>query len=218
MGSVKSELTGARYGRLLVLGISEKRKKYTKWNCQCDCGKVKAVIDYNLKNGHTKSCGCLRREVAKYSNTTHGLSKTRFYQCWRDMIDRTSRQENSAYENYGGRGISVCEKWETFEGFKEDMYESYLAYSALNGEQNTTIDRLDTNGDYHLDNCRWATPKIQSLNKRSNKKYVVDGELLTAKEISEKYCISYSAVTHRINRGWSSEELKLPIGGARSES
>ncbi|OMC99153.1 hypothetical protein MKX34_26575 [Paenibacillus sp. FSL R5-0636] len=216
MGSLKSDLTGRKYGRLLVIGISEKRSKSTKWICKCDCGKEKAVIDYNLKSGHTKSCGCLRRETAKLSNTTHGLSKTRFYQCWRDMIDRTTREENSAYENYGGRGISVCEKWKIFEGFMNDMHESYLAYAEANGEQNTTIDRIDPNGNYYFDNCRWATPKVQSLNRRNNKKYMVDGELLTAKEISEKYCISYSAVIHRINRGWSSEELKLPTGGARS--
>jgi len=212
------EMIGRRFGRLVVKGIHEKKKKYTKFRCLCDCGQEKVVIGYNLRNDHTKSCGCLRKEVATTTNTTHGLSKSRFYQCWRDMNDRTSRLDNESYENYGGRGISVCDEWKQFEGFMKDMHESYLEHSREHGELDTTLDRIDTNGDYSLANCRWATNKVQSSNRRSNKKQMVDGVIMTAKEISEKYGISYSAIIHRINRGWIGNDLKLPIGGVRDKT
>lgn len=207
------DLLNKRFGRLIVLEKSPLKGKNTKWLCKCDCGNRKLVTTGNLSTGHTQSCGCLRKEVATESNTTHGLSKSRFYQCWRDMLDRTHRKQNRAFGNYGGRGITVCNKWNSFQGFKEDMYESYLVHSEIHGEKNTTLDRIDYNGNYHFDNCRWATPKVQSTNKRSNKRFIIDGELLTAKEISEKFSLPYSTIIKRINRGWSGKQLILPHRG-----
>lgn len=205
-----NELIGRKFGSLTVIEESERVGKNKRALCLCDCGKHSTVIIYNLKNGHTRSCGCLRVRVATESNTSHGLSKTRFYQCWRDMIDRTTREKNSSYESYGGRGIKVCEQWEMFESFASDMYENYLEHSETNGELNTTLDRINNDKGYNKDNCRWATVKIQSSNKRSNKRFLVKGQLLTVKEISDKFDLEYAAVRKRVSLGWNSDDLISP--------
>ena len=141
------------------------------------------------------------------------MTKTRFYQCWRDMIDRTSRKKNHAYNRYGNRGIKVCERWQSFENFMEDIYESYIRHSKKHGEQNTTLDRLDNNGDYNLDNCRWATHKQQAYNRSNCLTFTIDGKELTVKKIAEKYNLNPSAVRHRIERNWSEEKMKQPLRG-----
>lgn len=214
MGEYK-RLDNQKFGMLTVIKRSDDKillcgKKQIQWECVCDCGKTTFVSSGNLSNNHTKSCGCLLIKSATELNTSHGLSKTRFYQTWRDVLERTGNPHNQAYERYGGRGIKVCDKWSTFEGFLEDMYESYLEHSESHGEKQTTIDRINNDGNYEKNNCKWSTYKEQALNRCSNKKYLVNGEMLTVTGISEKYNLTYSTVIHRISRKWPLDKITQP--------
>ena len=216
MGSFK-DLTGQRFGRLVALSCERRPsgkdgRSRIHWLCECDCGNGTEVDSGNLNfANHTRSCGCLTKETAIKSNTSHGLSGTRFYQTWRDMIDRTTRKKNVAYERYGGKGITVCGRWMIFENFMNDMYESYLQHCSASGEKRTSIDRIKNEHGYSKENCKWSTPHEQSMNRCSNKPYLINGETLTAYEISIKYNLTYSCVMHRINRKWSPERIISPM-------
>jgi hypothetical protein len=135
------------------------------WLCKCLCGTEKLVLGTNLVNKISKSCGCLFR-------TNHGLSKTRFYMIYYDMLKRCYNKNHVHYKDYGGRGIKVCGRWlgkEGFIHFMVDMYESYLEHSKEFGEKNTSLDRfLDVNGNYDSSNCRWATDSQQARGKRTS--------------------------------------------------
>lgn len=215
MGRVR-DLTGQRFGRLVALSCQRRNgprggRVKVFWICKCDCGNETRVESSNLNNGHIKSCGCLHSEVATKTNTTHGLSKTRFYQTWRDMIVRTTSKKCIAFDRYGGNGIAADERWRIFENFMEDMYESYLEHARAHGEKRTTIERVDNKKGYSPGNCKWATPSEQGLNRKSNTRYLVNGELITKKEIADKYGLSYSAINNRIRRNWPTERLLEPM-------
>ena len=142
-------------------------ERYTMWSCRCDCGKKVKVKAFHLKSGHTKSCGCLRKEIAKIGKhkITHNMSKTPEYKAWNNMKNRCNNPNNKDYKDYGGRGIKVCDHWlESFENFYSDMGDKpfpKILYS---------IDRVDNNGDYTPENCKRTTQKQQANNRRNNKK------------------------------------------------
>ena len=207
------DLTGQKFGRLLVL----ERKGYSKnkhilWLCKCDCGNFTIVrVDY-LNNGKSKSCGCYhseicRKNIVKVSNPPiHNLSNTRLYKIWSSMKDRCYNSNNVNYKNYGGRGIKVCSEW------KKDFMNFYN-WSIKNGyKSNLTIDRIDVNGNYEPDNCRWATIKEQVYNKRNTIRIKYNNKSYNLYELSKIYNISTMNLYYRLKRGWSIDRiLNTPV-------
>lgn len=187
------DLTGQRFGRLTVEPVWEIRKGHAYWLCRCDCGGVKIVRGSHLKQGNVSSCGCKDR-------TTHGETRTRLYHIWNGMRNRCSNKNYPGYPNYGGRGISVCEEWQEYIPFRD--------WAITNGYQDgLSIDRIDNNGGYSPDNCRWATPREQANNTRKVRLITYNGETHSVCEWSRILNIKQSTLNMRINKyRWSAEE------------
>lgn len=160
------DLTGKKFGRLTVVKRADNDKNGSpRWQCKCDCGKFVSVYGSSLRSGETQSCGCLNREISSKKNKTHGLSKTKLYSVWTDMKDRCFNPRNHAYMYYGQRGISVCPEW------KNDFMAFFTWAINAGYADGLSIDRIDVDGNYEPNNCRWATWVIQNNNKRDNIKY-----------------------------------------------
>lgn len=190
----RSNLIGQTFGRLRVNALSHVAVK-TYWHCSCSCGgSVVAPVDH-LRSGHTRSCGCLQKDLPNH--TKHGCAKacgrTREYSIWKNMRDRCRNPRNKSYKNYGGRGICVAERWDSFANFLEDMGKCPAGLS---------LDRKNNSDGYSPDNCRWASAKQQSRNRRSVRVY--NG--LPLPEVCERLGVSSKRVAARIRGGWSIEE------------
>lgn len=166
MLKVRENLHGQRFGRLVVLRYDHTNKNGAAvWECQCDCGKTKSVMAANLKSGITKSCGCLHSEMVSQQRKTHGESHSRLHMVWQGMNQRCTNPNRKHYKHYGGRGIKVCEEWRnSFEAFREWALSNGYRPDAARGE--CTLDRIDVNGNYCPENCRWITNAEQQRNKR----------------------------------------------------
>lgn len=182
----KVDLTGQKFNRLTVIA-KERINKNTFWIVVCDCGNTTKVDSTSLVRGRTKSCGCLSRE----RSTTHNLSGTPTYKSWQAMMQRCTNIHDDNYPHYGARGISVCDKWRTFEGFYEDMGDR---------PDSTTLDRIDVNGNYSKENCRWATNETQQNNKRTNTRIKFNGKVQTLAQWARELNVDYELLVSRISR------------------
>jgi len=165
-----SELSGKRFGRTVAISrASNSSSGKARWNCVCDCGKSHISQANSLVSGKAQSCGCLHLEITGNKHRIHGLSNTSTYRAWSGMKDRCSNINNSHFAYYGGRGITIDQRWAKFENFVADMGEAPKGYS---------IDRIDNDMGYNRANCRWATPTTQSRNRRCAKLSQDDASLI----------------------------------------
>jgi hypothetical protein len=199
------DLTGKRFGRLSILSRAENTKTMkVRWKCLCDCGKEIDVQSCNLKSGNTKSCGCWNSEALSTRTTVHRLCDTPEYKSWGGMIYRCTTTTCKYYHNYGGRGITVCDRWLVFQNFYADM--------GPKPSRHHSIDRIDNSGNYCPANCKWSTRTEQSNNRRSNRRLTFNGETLTVAQWSRKLGISCDVLESRSRGGWPDEKaLTTPV-------
>ncbi len=201
------DILGCTFGRLTVVKHLGPRNGQHWWLCVCVCGKEKAVAANHLRSGRTKSCGCLHDESSHKSNRKHGLSKTRIEKIRWHMLDRCRNPNNEHYEDYGGRGIVVCERWiNSLIAFAEDM--------GLPPTPQHSIDRIDNNGNYEPGNCRWATQTEQMRNTRVNTLLTFNGKTQCLKAWADEIGIRASTLCQRLYvLGWSVQRtLATPTG------
>lgn len=197
------DLTGKKFGRLTVIR-QDGRDPYgrIKWLCACECGRTKTVIGNLLKNGTTKSCGCLRSEEVKHHGVRHGMSRSKVYYDWCNMKARCSNSNLPNYKNYGGRGIDVCEQWfDDFQTFYDDVSE--LPYF---GEDGYSLDRINNDGDYEPGNVRWANDSTQCNNTRRTILIEYGGEIRSLTEWARELGMPRDTLYYRIKRGWDIEK------------
>jgi len=207
------DLTGRIFGRLVVAGTFE-RRPYTKkgqnrtfWLCACSCGKQKQIASGQLLGNVARSCGCLRNEKSGARRRTHGKSGNPEYQVWKNMRRRCYSPTASGYANYGARGIAVCNRWLGKQGFA-----NFLLDMGPIPSPKYTIDRIDNDGNYEPQNCRWATRLEQGRNKRRNRLVSHEGKTLAISEWSEITGVNRRTIAARLDKGWTaSEALTLPV-------
>lgn len=185
------DITGKRFGRLTVLGFDHMdRWGSSYWMCECDCGDTTVVSRKHLLDGHVTSCGCWNVD----SHVTHGFSDNVLYHTWVSMRQRCNNPKQTSYENYGGRGITVCDDWDDFENFRD--------WAISNGYSNElTIDRINNDDGYYPENCRWVDNKTQANNRRTNRLVTYSGNTHTVSEWARIMNVNYSTLLTRVKRG-----------------
>lgn len=188
------DLTGQRFGQLTVLyRVENNNRGEIQWLCHCDCGNDTIVTSGHLRSGSTKSCGCLWKRKSKYDGEG---SYDPMYPTWNNMINRCNNPNSNRYDDYGGRGITVCDEWLDFNNFRNWANETKT-------DETLTLDRLNNDLGYSPDNCRWATAKEQNSNKRNNLLFELNGEICTLKEWCRRFNVNYLTIYSRIYRdGW----------------
>lgn len=196
-------MIGQLFGRLTVISYSHTKRRGAKYyQCICSCGNKTLAIGYNLKNGNTKSCGCLHKEVTSEIHSTHKESRSAEYRIWAGLLSRCRNPNNIGYYLYGGRGISV--EWQDFNTFLRDMGRRPF--------KNAQIDRIDNDKNYCASNCRWVSPTQNANNKRNNRKLTFNGMTKTISEWSAHTGIKYQTLDTRRRAGWGVEDiLTTPI-------
>lgn len=188
--------TGDRYGRLTVierLPAKSKTDTNARWYCRCDCGRSTVAYGQDLERGKVKSCGCLNAERIMQ----HGYSGRHVYGVWQAMRQRCENPKAQRYADYGARGIRVCDEWRRFENFLADMGDRPQGYS---------LDRIDNDGPYSKENCRWTISKVQNNNKRDSRVIEFRGEKRTLAEWADHLGLEWSSLRGRIDRyGWDLE-------------
>ena len=198
-GVQEGESIGHRFGKLIALKrIEIPNSRASNYLCKCDCGNEKIVTYGHLKDKSTQSCGCYQVEARiKCKNMTG----TKFHNIWRSMKQRCLDKNIEAYKHYGGRGIKICDRWLNFNNFYDDMYENYIKHIEEFGEKDTSIDRIDNNGNYEPSNCRWAT-RIEQMRNRRNTIRVRDGDsVISLQEYCDKHKLNYLTIYNRYREG-----------------
>lgn len=196
-----SEMIGYHKGTLTVIAFDSLRKNRSYWKVQCDCGVVKTMRVDGMHDYST--CDKCKAEKQRQRMLTHGETKTSLYSTWRGIKARCYKPRSNSYENYGGRGIKMFEAWKnSYETFRD-----YVTQLENYGVKGYTIDRIDVNGDYVPSNIRWADTETQANNKRVNHLLELDGEILNAKQWSNRLGIKYSTIMNRIRMGWSDKDI-----------
>ena len=197
-------LHGQKFGRLTVVSLAGTDKfRQSRWLCRCDCGNEKNVVGRSLKNGDTKSCGCLHRALVSEANTKHGNSGKPGYNAWCAAKSRCTNPNYIGWANYGGRGIE----------FRFPDFETFLSHIGPKPSNKHSLDRIDNEGHYEIGNIRWALINIQSRNKRNNRMITYQGETLCMADWAKKLGFSKNVILLRLKRGWSVEKtLQTPIG------
>lgn len=194
IGKIFGLLTVEKY--LFKKLLSDKKHYAHYFLCKCVCGKTKICDISNLKNGHIQSCGCIKNK----HKITHNKTNSRVYHIWANMKSRCLNPKNNAYFRYGGRGIFICNEWLNFEQF--------YAWATINGyQEDLTLDRIDNNGNYEPNNCRWVNATKQANNRRTNRIIEYNFKKYTVAEFSKFLNISYSCLRHRLDRKWSIERI-----------
>lgn len=198
-------IIGQKFNRLTVLELFKKEQVYLFngkkngfryfYTCLCDCGKLTVVAKSHLLSGHTQSCGCISQK--------HLKTDTRLFRIWNGIKGRCFNKNNNKFKNYGGRGISIYEEW------KND-FKAFYDWSMANGyQEDLTIDRIDNNGNYEPNNCRWVSQKVQQNNKSNSCLIEYNGKSLTLSQWAELYGLNYSTVKSRLSYGWTIEKALL---------
>lgn len=206
MGAKALDITGHKYGRLIAISNTGRKclRNYI-WKFRCDCGKEVEIASGEVRRGKTVSCGCYRKEISSIhakkiqsigakTNEKHLMSKTPTFVSWDSMKQRCLNDRHKSYKDYGGRGIKVCPEWiNSFESFLSDMGAR---------PKNSTLDRINTNGNYESTNCRWASGEEQANNKRSSKLIEFEGKLQTSVQWAREYGLCSKVLLYRLKNNW----------------
>lgn len=202
------DITGQKFGRLTAIRYTGKRTKCGHnaiWTCLCDCGKTVEATGSDLRLGRKISCGCAKQDRMSMLNRTHGRRNERLYGVWVNMRRRCRDANAACYKDYGGRGISVCDEWQDYETFRqwalENGYDENAEFSKC------TLDRIDVNGNYEPNNCRWVDAETQTNNRRSNHVITYMGETLTITQWAKRIGVRTSLLQKRYAAGWSVERM-----------
>lgn len=196
---------GTRFNRLVVLIPVTGRRGWRSYLCICDCGNEFTTTRDSLERGNAKSCGCLHSETSRSScverNTSHQMSGTTEYYTYHNMLLRCYDSRSDAYPWYGGSGIGVCDRW-------RDSFENFFSDMGLKPSRFHSIERNDSSKDYSPDNCRWATAKEQSRNRRNTRWVTYQGREMSAAEFCEAISVGWSSVRNLLNKGMTCEEIE----------
>lgn len=190
-------MIGQQFDRLTLTGYYSKNNRVYA-ECKCICGKTSHPTMYALLSGHSKSCGCLQREINTERCTKHGMNKSRIYKIYHGMLNRCYLETMPDYKEYGGRGIEVCKEWRGENGF-----ETFYEWAQANGySDKLTLDRIDVNGNYEPLNCRWTITRVQNLNKRNTRYLTHRGITKTLVEWGEQSACGVQAFRARVQANW----------------
>lgn len=195
MAASKPITPGEKFGRLTIVSEAERRYGYKCALCHCDCGTIMSAAMHMLRNGNTRSCGCLQVESITKRNRTHGLTGTPAWYSYHSAKQRCSNRRSQGWKDYGGRGITMCAHWlESFENFYADMGQR---------PPKTSLHRIDNDGPYSPENCRWATPSEQGLNSRNIRLMTCNGETFSLGEWCRRLNVSRHTMYRRFSAGWT---------------
>ena len=201
---------GQRYGRLTAIAFDHRSDGTNYWLFRCDCGNEHVTRVASVRSGGTQSCGCFRLERTAERSVVHGHCKVAGFEAWRAMIARCYNASNPRFASYGGRGIIVCDRWRFGDGERAG-FECFIADLGPKPSKRHSLDRTDNDGNYTLENCRWATPAVQMNNRRTTITVDTPWGVMPLKHLSKRTGIPYAALLSRLKRGWQHDRLTEPL-------